>query len=83
MRQRPGSAKGVIFATLEDETGVANVVVWPDCFERYRATLLKARLLKVEGRLQREGLVIHIVAEKLVDETWRLAALDRKRDPRT
>jgi len=75
VRQRPGSAKGVIFATLEDETGVANVVVWPDCFERYRATLLKARLLRVEGRLQREGLVIHIVAERLLDETWRLAAL--------
>jgi error-prone DNA polymerase len=81
VRQRPGSAKGVIFATLEDETGVANVVVWPDCFERYRATLLKARLLKVVGRLQRAGLVIHIVAEKLVDETWRLAALTDTEGP--
>ena len=75
VRQRPGSAKGVIFATLEDETGVANAVVWPNCFERYRATLLKARLLQVEGRLQREGLVIHIVADRLVDLTPLLHSL--------
>jgi error-prone DNA polymerase len=75
VRQRPGSAKGVIFATCEDETGVANIVVWPDCFERYRSTVLKARLLGVEGRLQREGLVIHIVAERLTDLTHRLHSL--------
>ncbi len=78
VRQRPGSAKGVIFAILEDESGVANVVVWPDCFERNRATVLKARLLGVEGRLQREGLVIHLVAEKLTDMT---AHLHRLTDP--
>ena len=62
VRQRPGSAKGVIFATLEDETGVANIVVWPDCFQRHRQVVLKASLLAVEGRLQVEGAVIHLIA---------------------
>jgi len=81
VRQRPGSAKGVIFATLEDETGVANVVVWPDCFERYRMTVLKARLLFVEGRLQREGLVIHVVAETMTDMTHRLLELTARKAP--
>ncbi|MGF1595239.1 MAG: error-prone DNA polymerase [Kiloniellaceae bacterium] len=79
VRQRPGSASGVIFATLEDETGVANVIVWPAVFERYRAVVLKASLLAVKGRLQREGLVIHVVAEELADMTSRLAGL--KPDP--
>ena len=79
VRQRPGSASGVIFATLEDETGVANVIIWPAVFERYRATVLKASLLAVSGRLQREGLVIHVVAEELTDLTHRLAGL--KADP--
>ncbi|MDH3594849.1 MAG: error-prone DNA polymerase [Rhodospirillales bacterium] len=75
VRQRPGSASGVIFATLEDETGVANIVVWPDIFERYRSAVLKASLLAVEGRLQREGLVIHVVARRLIDLTARLGEL--------
>jgi error-prone DNA polymerase len=77
VRQRPGSASGVIFATLEDETGVANIVVWPDVFERHRSAVLKASLLAVEGRLQREGLVIHVVARHLVDLTARLGELTR------
>ncbi len=81
VRQRPGSAKGVIFATLEDETGVANIVVWPDCFERYRGTLLKACLLAVEGKIQKQGIVIHLVAERLNDMTEHLHALSRPRDP--
>jgi error-prone DNA polymerase len=75
VRQRPGSASGVIFATLEDETGIANVIVWPAVFERYRAVVMKASLLAVRGRLQREGLVIHVVAEELSDLTHRLAEL--------
>ncbi len=75
VRQRPGSAKGVIFATLEDETGVANVVVWADVFERYRSILLGARLLGVEGPLQREGIVIHVVARRLFDLSHRLTEL--------
>ncbi|HEX9768152.1 MAG TPA: error-prone DNA polymerase [Kiloniellales bacterium] len=77
VRQRPGSAKGVIFATLEDETGVANTIVWPDVFARYRQTVLKASLLLVEGRLQREHTVIHLVAQRLADMTDRLHALAR------
>ncbi len=75
VRQRPGSASGVIFATLEDETGVANVIVWPSVFEAHRSIVLKASLLAVRGKLQREGLVIHVVAEELIDMTERLAEL--------
>ncbi|MFQ5776118.1 MAG: OB-fold nucleic acid binding domain-containing protein, partial [Kiloniellaceae bacterium] len=75
VRQRPGTAKGVIFATLEDETGVANVIVWPDVFARQRKVVLGARLLCVEGPLQREGLVVHVIAERLYDLTPRLAQL--------
>ncbi len=66
-RQRPGTAKGVIFATLEDETGVANIIVWPKIFERFRRIVLTARLLKVTGRLQREGIVTHLIADRLED----------------
>jgi error-prone DNA polymerase len=69
VRQRPGSAKGVVFATLEDETGVANIVVWPRLFERFRAVIMRARLLAVTGRLQKQGRVIHLVAERLDDLT--------------
>ncbi len=75
VRQRPGSAKGVIFATLEDETGVANIIVWPKTFEKYRKIVLSARVLGVYGRLQREGLVIHIVADHLIDMSDKLALL--------
>jgi len=75
VRQRPGSAKGVIFMTLEDETGVANVIVWPKTYERFRRIVLASRLLMVSGTLQREGLVIHVVAENLIDCSERLAWL--------
>ena len=67
VRQRPGTAKGVIFASLEDETGIANVVVWSHVFENYRRTFLAARLLLVAGKLQRQGTVIHLVAERMMD----------------
>lgn len=66
-RQRPGTAKGVIFLTLEDETGTANIVVWAKVFERYRRAVIAGRCLKVSGRLQREGDVIHVVAETIED----------------
>jgi error-prone DNA polymerase len=69
VRQRPGTASGVIFITLEDETGVANLVVWPQVFERFRRTVLGAQLLAAQGKLQKEGLVIHVVAERLLDRT--------------
>jgi len=74
-RQRPGSAKGVIFATLEDETGVANIIVWPKVFEEHRRIVLTSRLLKVTGRLQRPGIVIHLVADKLEDMSYLLDEL--------
>jgi len=69
VRQRPGTASGVIFITLEDETGIANLVVWPKIFERFRRVVLGAQLMEVHGRLQKEGLVIHVVAEQLVDRS--------------
>ncbi len=75
VRQRPGSAKGVIFATLEDETGIANVIVWPKVFARYRPVIIGARFLLVSGRLQSEEGVIHIVADHLEDLTPLLACL--------
>lgn len=67
VRQRPGTAKGVIFVTLEDETGVANVVVWAKVFETYRRAVMAGRLLRVTGRLQRESGVVHVVAEHIED----------------
>jgi error-prone DNA polymerase len=83
VRQRPGSAKGVIFATLEDETGFANLILWPHRFEKFRATIMTARLLAATGTLQREGRVIHIVAERLTDLTSSLRRLrDRAIDPK-
>ena len=69
VRQRPGTASGVIFITLEDETGVANLVVWPSVFERFRRVVLGAQLMAVRGPLQKEGLVIHVVAERLLDRS--------------
>ena len=67
VRQRPGTAKGVIFLTLEDETGVANVVVWANMYERYRRAVIAGRLLRVTGRLQRDAGVVHVVAEVIED----------------
>ena len=75
VRQQPGTAKGVIFLTLEDETGVANGIVWRHVFKSYRRVLLDSRLLSVTGRLQRQGLVTHIVAERLVDRSAELLRL--------
>ncbi len=67
VRQRPGTSKGVIFMTLEDETDIANIIVWPKVFEKNRRVVMTARFLAVRGRLQRAGLVIHVVAESFVD----------------
>ena len=67
VRQRPGTASGVVFVTLEDEKGIANLVVWPKVFETHRRIVMGARLLAVRGRIQREGIVIHLVAEELWD----------------
>jgi len=57
----------VIFITLEDETGIVNVVVWPKVFERNRRTVMSAQFLLVHGKIEREGLVIHVVADELID----------------
>jgi error-prone DNA polymerase len=75
IRQRPGSANGVVFITLEDETGIANLIVWPAILERFRRAALGATLLYCRGRLQREESVIHLVAEDLHDMTARLNTL--------
>jgi error-prone DNA polymerase len=75
VRQRPGTASGVIFMTLEDETGVANIIVWPKVFERLRAIVLGARFVAVTGKLQSEQGVIHIVAERIQDLTPMLKLL--------
>jgi len=75
-RQRPGSAKGVMFVTLEDESGQANIVVWQSVAETWRRPLLGSRLLEVAGRVQREGEVVHLVAERLRDRSAMLGALD-------
>jgi error-prone DNA polymerase len=75
VRQRPGTAKGVIFMTLEDEAGVANVIVWPKAFERLRAIVLGARFVAVTGKLQNEQGVIHIVADRMADLTPMLGLL--------
>ncbi len=77
VRQRPGTASGVIFATLEDETGVANVIVWSRTFERFRRVVLGATLMGVTGKLQKEGIVIHVIAERLVDLSFHLRRLAR------
>ena len=81
IRQRPGSANGVVFITIEDETGIANLIVWPAILERFRRAALGATLLRCTGKLQREESVIHVVADLLDDWTPRLSTLrDRTGD---
>ena len=75
VRQRPGSAKGVMFITLEDETGIANLVVWPQTFEKFRRSVMTASMLAVRGRIQREGEVVHLVAYQLTDLSAELASV--------
>jgi len=75
LRQRPGTAKGVIFMTLEDEAGAGNIIVWPKTFETYRKIVLGARLLSIRGRVQREGIVIHVIADHLEDVSADLSLL--------
>ena len=75
IRQRPGSANGVVFITVEDETGIANFIVWPAILERFRRPALGATLLRCTGKLQREESVIHVVAARLEDMTPRLNTL--------
>lgn len=67
VRQRPGTAKGVIFITLEDEFGVCNVIVWQKIYLSFRRAVISGRLLRVTGRLQRQSGVTHVVAETVED----------------
>jgi len=75
VRQRPGTAKGVVFLTLEDETGVGNAVVWKKTMERFRKEVMGARLLVVKGRIEREGDIVHLVAHRLDDWSEKLLLL--------
>lgn len=75
VRQRPDTASGVIFMTLQDETNIANIIVWPAVFERFRAEVLAARLCAVEGRIQNVRGVVHVIAERLHDFSPLLAQL--------
>ena len=67
VRQKPGSAKGVMFITIEDETGVANLILWPDRFEKQRRLVLSAGMIACHGRVQREGEVTHVITDRLED----------------
>lgn len=77
VRQRPGTAKGVCFITIEDETGFSNLVVFESLFEKYRKEILQARLLMVEGTLQREGIVVHVIVKRCFDLTKLLRGLTK------
>jgi len=83
IRQRPGSAKGVCFITLEDETGIANLVVWPDRFAAQRSIVMGARLMVVHGVVQKDEAVIHVVAARLEDDTAKLRLLSEDAMPST
>jgi error-prone DNA polymerase len=78
VRQKPGTAKGVMFITLEDETGITNLVVWAKMFEKYRRVVLSASMLAVRGRIQREGEVVHLVAHHLADLSTELASVGER-----
>ncbi|MBP2449851.1 error-prone DNA polymerase [Rhizobium leguminosarum] len=78
VRQKPGSAKGVMFMTIEDETGVANIVVWPSLFEKQRRVVLGSAMMAINGKIQREGGVVHLVAQRMFDLTTDLASLGER-----
>ncbi|AQU88923.1 hypothetical protein B0W47_06545 [Komagataeibacter nataicola] len=73
VRQRPGSAEGVVFMTLEDETANMNVIIWPDLFDANRRVVLGGQMLAVKGMLQKEGDVVHLVAKEITDLSILLA----------
>ncbi|MDP9137351.1 MAG: error-prone DNA polymerase [Pseudomonadota bacterium] len=81
VRQRPGTAKGVVFITIEDEVGVCNIVVWQKVLEKYRAIVMGARLLLVRGRIERAGEIIHVVAGRIEDRTDWLSLLSEDLKP--
>ncbi len=77
IRQRPGTASGVVFSTIEDESGAMQLIIWPKVFEKYRRIAMRCRLMAVEGKLQCEQGVIHVIAERLIDRSADLALLSR------
>ncbi len=79
-RQRPGTASGVVFLTLEDETGVSNVVIWAKVYKQFRAVVMGGRLLQVTGNLQREGIVVHLIAQDIQDMSHKLSELGHPMD---
>ena len=83
IRQRPGSAKGVCFITLEDETGIVNLVIWPDKMEQYRKVIMGSRLMEVRGRVEYDDEVIHVIATNLADATQDLHRLSEDLMPTT
>jgi error-prone DNA polymerase len=78
VRQRPGSAKGVMFITIEDESGIANLIIWPRMFEQNRRIVMGARMLGLYGQVQREGEVVHVIVRKLIDMSPLLGSLGQK-----
>jgi error-prone DNA polymerase len=78
VRQMPGRAKGVMYITIEDETGIANLIVWPTVFEQRRRVILAASKLAVHGRIQREGEVVHLIAHRLHDLSRVLASVGER-----
>lgn len=78
VRQKPGSAKGVMFITIEDETGVANLVIWPSLYEKQRRIILTAAMLGINGKVQREGEVVHFIAQRLTDLSADLASVGQR-----
>ncbi|MGN7871783.1 error-prone DNA polymerase [Paracoccus sp. 22332] len=80
VRQRPGSAKGVMFITMEDETGISNVVVWQKVFDRFRRVILSSSMIAVAGRIQREGEVVHLVAHRIIGLSRELAGVGEREE---
>ncbi|MDF2766738.1 MAG: dnaE2, partial [Rhodospirillales bacterium] len=81
VRQKPGSAKGVMFMTIEDETDVANIIVWPSLFEKQRRLILSSGMMAIRGRYQREGGVTHLIAEHLIDLSDLLRSVGDRDNP--
>jgi len=81
VRQQPGTASGVVFMTIEDETGIANIVIWNRLYEAARRTILASRMIKVTGEIQRQGEVVHLVAHSLEDLTPLLNSVGGRDEP--
>ena len=81
IRQRPGTASGVVFVTMEDETGVANLILWPQTYDRYRVAARHSVVLQCDGYVQRQGKVVHVLARRLYDLSHLLEGYEmRSRD---